>query len=184
MDFLSIITVNDRMLHGFYWFPHLPQVSPLVHIAVPIGNSIPSLRIFTMWRVAGVAADNKEASPNENEKLTAIHRRSLVPRGRLARGGIPQMLQYIYAPSPPDRGMLNRYLPSQYMPQRLRVCARPSNPWWGRGGGVSWTCTLRHGDSKTPWKMTKYITWGTFPTCAAPKIAQRSSRKGAETKNS
>ena len=45
-----------------------------------------------------VAAVYEEASPNENEKRTCIHHRSLVPRGRLTRGSVPQMLWYIYAP--------------------------------------------------------------------------------------
>ena len=45
-----------------------------------------------------MAAVHEEASPNENGKRTAIHHQSLVPRGRLARGSVPQILQYIYAP--------------------------------------------------------------------------------------
>ena len=45
-----------------------------------------------------LAAVHEEASPNENAKRTAIRYRSLVPRGRLARWIVPQMLRYIYAP--------------------------------------------------------------------------------------
>ena len=45
-----------------------------------------------------VVAIHKEASPNENAKRTTIHHRSLVHKRRLARGSVPQMLQYIYAP--------------------------------------------------------------------------------------
>ena len=57
-----------------------------------------------------VAAVHEEASLNENAKRTAIHNWSLIPRGRLVRGGVPQMLQYIYPPPPPDRGMLVWYV--------------------------------------------------------------------------
>ena len=45
-----------------------------------------------------VVAVHEEASPNENEKWTAIHHQSLVPRRRITRGSVPQMLQYIYPP--------------------------------------------------------------------------------------
>ena len=47
-----------------------------------------------------VAAVHEEASPKENTKRTTIYHKSLVPRGRLTRGGASQMLQYIYAPPP------------------------------------------------------------------------------------
>ena len=49
-----------------------------------------------------VAAVHEEASTNDNAIRNNIYHRSLVPRGRLARGGVPQMLRYIYAP-PPNR---------------------------------------------------------------------------------
>ena len=45
-----------------------------------------------------VAEVHEEASLNDNAKRTAIHHRSLVPRGRFATGSVPQMLRYIYAP--------------------------------------------------------------------------------------
>ena len=63
-----------------------------------------------------VAAVHEEASPNYNAKRTVIYHRSLVPRGRPARGSVPQMLRYIYAPPPktaPDQGMLNIYFLSR-----------------------------------------------------------------------
>ena len=44
-----------------------------------------------------VAEVHEEASPNENAKRTTIHHLSLVPRGGLARGNVPQILRYIYA---------------------------------------------------------------------------------------
>ena len=70
-----------------------------------------------------VEAVHEEASPNENTKWNAIHNRSLVPRGRLTRGSVPQILRYIYAPpqTDPDQGMLNRYLPSQEILWRWRA---------------------------------------------------------------
>ena len=46
-----------------------------------------------------MAVVHEEASPNENAKRTAINHRLIVPRGRIARGIVPQMLRYIYAPS-------------------------------------------------------------------------------------
>ena len=45
-----------------------------------------------------VAAVHEEASPNENAKRSTIHHQSLVPRVRLTRGSVSQMLQYIYSP--------------------------------------------------------------------------------------
>ena len=45
-----------------------------------------------------LAAFNEEASPNENAKRTNIHLWSIVPRGRLARGSVPQIIWYIYTP--------------------------------------------------------------------------------------
>ena len=50
-----------------------------------------------------VPAVHREASPNENAKRTAIHHQLILPRGRLAKGSVPQMLQYIYAPPPPKK---------------------------------------------------------------------------------
>ena len=92
--FFTVNNVDDCLFRRTYQFPYNPQVKPLVRIAVTIGNSIPSLRIFTIWRVAGwqggrLATDHEEASPNENAKRTAIHHRLLVPRGRITRGGVP-----------------------------------------------------------------------------------------------
>ena len=50
--------------------------------------------------LAGVrgTAVHEEASPNDNEKRTTITHQSLVLRGRLTRGSVSQILQYIYAP--------------------------------------------------------------------------------------
>ena len=66
-----------------------------------------------------VATVHEEASPNENKERTAIHQRSLVSRGWLARGSVPQMLRYIYTlpKTSLDQGMLNRYFPSQETPR-------------------------------------------------------------------
>ena len=43
-------------------------------------------------------AVHDEASPNENTKRTAIHHQLLIPRVRLARVCVPQLIQYMYAP--------------------------------------------------------------------------------------
>ena len=60
-----------------------------------------------------VAAVHEKASPNYNTKQITIYHRLLVPRGRLTRGSVPQMPQYIYAPpkTAPDQGVLNIYFP-------------------------------------------------------------------------
>ena len=58
----------------------------------------PKLSYFHLFAGGRVAAVHEEASPNDNEKLTTIHHWLLVPRGRFARGGVPQMFQYIGAP--------------------------------------------------------------------------------------
>ena len=50
-----------------------------------------------------VVAVCEEAFPNENVKRTTICHRSLVPRGRRARGGVPQIPRYICpTPKPPQ----------------------------------------------------------------------------------
>ena len=52
-NFFTITTVDNCLFHRTYRFPYRPQVWPLVRIAVTIGNSIPSPRIFTIQKVAG-----------------------------------------------------------------------------------------------------------------------------------
>ena len=93
----------------------------------------PKLSYFHHLEGGRVSAVHEKASPNENAKQTAIHHRSLVPRGRFARGSVPQMLCYIYPPSPPDRGVLNRYFPSQDTPQRWRARILERSPVGGVG---------------------------------------------------
>ena len=111
---------------------------------------------FVFHHLAGdrVAAVHEVASPNKNEIWTAIHHRSFVPSRRLARGSVPEMIQYIYAPPQnlPRLGDATQIFPSQETPRRWRACACLSDPWLrGRGWrGVSWTYTLRHRDSNTP----------------------------------
>ena len=57
-------------------------------------------KLFYFHHLVGgrVAAVHEEVSLNKNEKRTAIHHRSLVPRGPFARGSVPQMLRYILPP--------------------------------------------------------------------------------------
>ena len=95
--FFTVTTVEDCLFHQTYWFYHHPQVWPLVWIAFTIVNSIPSLRIFTIWWVSVWQRSMRRPKPNENVKLTTIHHRSLSPRGRLASGSVPQIIRYIYA---------------------------------------------------------------------------------------
>ena len=60
-----------------------------------------------------VEAVHEEASLNENEKQATINHQLLVPRWRLARGSVPQMLQYIYTPpqNRPISGDAKKILP-------------------------------------------------------------------------
>ena len=52
MDFFTVTTVDDWLFHSNF-LPYHPRVWPVVQIAVIIGNSNPSLRIFTICRVVG-----------------------------------------------------------------------------------------------------------------------------------
>ena len=89
-----------------------------------------------------VAAVHEEASQIENVKWTSIHHLSLVPRGRLARGSVPQIIQYIYAPpkTATDQGVLNIYPPlDSNTPPKTHLyitcgtsltCAAPKEDGW------------------------------------------------------
>ena len=119
-----------------------------------------------------VAAVHEEASLNDNERRNAIYHWSLIPRGRITRGSVPQILRYIYAPPQkrPRSGDGKQILPlTGYAETLARVCMPEWSPIgdWGLGV-VSWTSTLRHGDSNTSPKTTKYITWGTSLTRVPP----------------
>ena len=111
--FFSVTTVDNWLFHQNCRFLYHPGVWPVVRIAVIIGNSFPSLRIFTIWRGGRVEAVHEEASLNENAIRTTIHHRSLVTRGRLARGSVSQILRYIYAPpqNRPRSGDAKQILP-------------------------------------------------------------------------
>ena len=131
---------------------------------------IPKTSYFHHFAGGRVAAVHEEASPNENTKWTTIHHRSLVPRGRLARGGCPSNAP-IYTPHPktaPDQGMLNRYFLSQDTSRSWREHAWPSYLWLGVWSVVYWRRTLNHGDITTQRKMTNYVTILTSSTHAAP----------------
>ena len=93
------------------------------------------------------------------------------PGGLLARGGVPNIIGYIYAPSPtpPISEDAKQILP---LTGDAAALARALMPEWSHIGGwgvVSWSRMLRHGESYTPRKTTNYITWGTFPTRDAPQ---------------
>ena len=84
-----------------------------------------------------VVAVHEEASLNENAKRTAICHRSLVPRGQLSRGSVPQTLWYIYAPpqSRPISGDAKQILPlTGYAAALVRAHAQVIPNWgWGLG---------------------------------------------------
>ena len=169
-EFFTVTTVDDCPFHGIYRFPHCPWVWPLVRIAVTIGNWIPSLRIFTIWRLAGWQRYTRRPPQMriQNGPPFIIYCSS---SGGSLWGGVFHKCSDIYTPPPlTDWSMLNRYFSSQETPQHWCARAFTSDPRWGGVGGVvSWTRTLQHGDSNTPRKMTEYITCGTSSTRAAPK---------------
>ena len=173
MASFAVTTVNDCIFRQNYWFPYLPQVRPLVWIAVTIGNSIPSLRIFIIWKVAGWQQYTRRPPRMRMQNGPPFIINLSSPGGGL-QGEVFQKFSDIYTPTPktaPDQGMINRYLPSWETPRRWRARACPSDPRLGGGGWgvVSWPRTLRHGESNTPQKAKKYITCGTSPTHAAPQ---------------
>ena len=128
----SLLPPPITVFHGIYWFPHCPQVWPLVRIAVTVGNSIPILIFFTIWHVSGWQRSMRRPPQMiiQNGPPFIIVR--LSPGGGLG-GGVFQKWYDIYTPpSPqtsPDQGMLNIYFPSRYTPRQWRVrmpkwCAR------------------------------------------------------------
>ena len=88
-----------------------------------------------------VTAVHEESPPNDNAKRTAICHRSLVPRGRLARGSVPQILQYIYTPpqNRPRSGDAKHIIP---LTGDAAVLARVRMPKWSPIGGWGLGCCL------------------------------------------
>ena len=167
----SVTAADAFLFHGIYQFPHLPRVWPLVRIAVTIGNSIPSLSIFTIWRVAGWQRSMRRPPWTTIQNGPPFIIESLVSRRRLARGSVPQMFRYIYAQPQkrPGSGYAKHILP---LMADAAALARTRMPEWSPIGGwgvVSWTRTLWHGDSNTPSNTTLYITCRTSPTRADPQ---------------
>ena len=170
--FSNLTTVDDCLFHGIYQFPHRPRVWALIRIAVTIRNAIPSLRIFTIWRVVGWQRYMRRPPRMRMQNGPPLIIDWSSPGGGL-RGGLFHKCSGIYTPPPktaPYQGMLNRYVPSQETPWCWQTRACPIDPWLGGGGWgvVSWMGTMWHGDSNTPQKTTKYITWRTFLTRAPP----------------
>ena len=108
-SFFTVITLENFLYLLTYQLTYLPRVWPLVRIAVIISNSIPSLRILTIWRVAGWPPQMKM----KNGPSFVFNR--LSPGGK-SQGGFFQKCCDIHTPPPkhtPDCGMINRYFPSQ-----------------------------------------------------------------------
>ena len=136
MASFAVTTVNDCIFRQNYWFPYLPQVRPLVWIAVTIGNSIPSLRIFIIWKVAGWQQYTRRPPRMRMQNGPPFIINLSSPGGGL-QGEVFQKFSDIYTPTPktaPDQGMINRYLPSWETPRRWRARACPSDPRLGGGG--------------------------------------------------
>ena len=85
-----------------------------------------------------VAAVHKEASPNDNEKRTAIHHQSLVPRGRLVRGSVPKMIRYIdtHPQKLPRSRDAKHIIPLTGDAESLARAHARVIPYWGVGVGV------------------------------------------------
>ena len=173
-SFFTVTTVNDCLFHQTFRVPHRPRVWPLVWIAVTNGNSIPSLRIFTIWQVAGFQRSMRRPPRiiMQNGPPFIIDTSS---PGCGSWGGVFHKCSDIY--KPPTKiasyqGMLNRYFPSQETPRCWRARSCPSDTRLGGGGWgvVYWTSTLWHGDSNTPPKMNfVYYMWN-IPDTRRPKI--------------
>ena len=141
--FSTVNAVNDCIFDQTYRFPYLPRVWPLVQIAVTIGNSIPSLRIFAILRVAGWQGDRVAGCQLFMRRPPWMRIQNgppfiidLLYLGGGSRGGVFHKCSNKYTPPPktaPDQGIQNRYFPHR---SRRDVGARscPSDPWL-RGGG-------------------------------------------------
>ena len=113
MDFFAVTAVDDCLLHRTYWFTYHPQVWPRVWIAVTIGNSILSLRIFTIWLVTGWKRYMSRLPWMRMKNGPPFIINCLSPGGGL-RGGVFQKCSNIYTPhlkTSPYQGMLKRYFP-------------------------------------------------------------------------
>ena len=169
MAFFIITTVDNWLFHRTYWFPYHPWVWPLVRIAVPVGNSIPSLGLFTVYGWQG--GSSTWGGLPEWECKTDHHSLLIACPHGAARERECSTNDPIYTTHPktaPYQNMLNRYFPSQETPQRWHARPCPRDPRLGVGV-VSWTRTMRHRDNNTPPKTTFYITCGTSSTSAAPE---------------
>ena len=115
---------------------------------------------------------HEEASPNENEKRTTIHHQSLVPRGGLARGSVPQMLRYIYAPpqNRPRSGDAKQILPLTGDAASLGRVPMPEwylIPWLGEGFVVlSLECVHWNTGTVTPHRRQLCILHAEHPWLA------------------
>ena len=77
-----------------YQFPHCPRMWQLVRIVLNIWNSISSLCIFTIWRVAGWQQSMRRPPwMRMQNRLPFIINRSY-PGGRLARVSVTQIRTY------------------------------------------------------------------------------------------
>ena len=124
------------------------------------------------WQGGRVAAVREEASLIDNAKRTSIHHSLLVPTERLARGNVPQMLQYIYAPTPPNcpiSGDTKQILPLTRDSAELARAHARLIPSWGVGVGVlSLERVLCNTETVTPHGKLQIILHTEHPRCAPP----------------
>ena len=150
--FFTVTTVDYCLFHGIYRFSYRPWVWSLVQIAVTIGNSIPSLCIFTIWPVV-VWQRSMRRPPRmrtKNGPPFIIDRSS--PGGG-SRGGVFHRCSDIYTPPPQNLhrpGNSKQILPLTGDAVALaRVHMPEGSPmgWrWGLG------CCLLNAYSATRWQ--------------------------------
>ena len=85
--------------NGLFHRYHCRRLSSPSNLLISLSpKSVTTRSYFHHLEGGRVAEVHKEASSNYIAERTAIHHRSRVPKGWLTRGGVPQMLRYIYAP--------------------------------------------------------------------------------------
>ena len=178
MAFFTITTVNDCAFRQTYQFNYCPRVWPLLWIAVTIGNSIPSLCTFTIWRVAGwpLSMRSHPRTRMQNGPPSIIDHSS--PAGG-SRGGVFQKCSNIYTP-PPKPPKIRGCYTDNFPHRRRRSVGALAHAWvipnWGVGvGGVSLEGIRCDTGTVTPHRKQQIYYMRNIPdACRPPKNTVRS----------
>ena len=100
--FFTVTTGDDCLLHQTYRFTYRPRVWPLVCIYITIGNSIPSLRIFTFWWVSGWHRFMRMPPQTKMQNGLTFIIDCLSPGG-VSWGGVFPKFSNIYTPTLPPK---------------------------------------------------------------------------------